>query len=72
MLSKAPIIEFISSDEIYLVKDGTYFPNDICLVVYRNFHLKSAKLYIMNFKKHLEEIAEDLQNLLNLGVKNHP
>ncbi|AUX17603.1 hypothetical protein [Flavobacterium columnare] len=40
MLNKSPVLEFSSADEIYLVLDGTYFPNDICLVVYRNFHLK--------------------------------
>ncbi|GEM59306.1 hypothetical protein FC1_25440 [Flavobacterium columnare NBRC 100251 = ATCC 23463] len=40
MLNKSPVLEFSSADEIYLVLGGTYFPNDICLVVYRNFHLK--------------------------------
>lgn len=69
MLSKAPILEFSSTDEIYLVIDGTYFPNDICLVVYRNFHLKSTQLYRMTNGEHFEEITEDLQNLLSLGIK---
>jgi hypothetical protein len=31
MLSKTPVLEFSSIDEIYLVLDGYYFPNDICL-----------------------------------------
>ena len=66
MLSKAPVLEFSSTDEIYLVIDGTYFSNDICLVVYRNFHLKSTQLYRMTDGEHFEEIAEDLHNLLNL------
>ena len=69
MLHKAPVLEFSSTDEIYLVLDGTYFPNDICLVVYRNFHLRSTQLYRMTNGEHFEEIAEDLQNLLNLGIK---
>ena len=69
MLRKAPVLEFSSTDEIYLVLDGTYFPNDICLVVYRNFHLRSTQLYRMTNGEHFEEIAEDLQNLLNLGIK---
>lgn len=69
MLCKAPVLEFNSTDEIYLVLDGTYFSNDICLVVYRNFHLKLTQLYRMTDGEHFEEIAEDLQNLLNLGIK---
>lgn len=69
MLIKAPVLEFNTTDEIYLVIDGTYFPNDICLVVYRNFHLKLIQLYRMTNGEHFEEIVEDLQNLLNLGVQ---
>ena len=69
MLRKSPVLEFSSTDEIHLVLDGTYFPNDICLVVYRNLHLKLTQLYRMTDLEHFEEIAEDLQNLLNLGIK---
>ena len=63
------MLEFNTFDEIYLVIDGNYFPNDICLVVYRNFHLKLTQLHRMTNGKHFEEIAEDLKNLLNLGVQ---
>ncbi|MFN7099243.1 MAG: hypothetical protein ACK4M4_02560 [Flavobacterium sp.] len=69
MLSKIPVFEVSSTDEIYLVIDGTYFPNDICLVVYRNFNLNLAQLYRISNGEHFEEVAEDLQNLLNLGIK---
>ncbi len=69
MLRKAPVLEISSTDEIYLVLDGTYFPNDICLVVYRNFHLRSTQLYRMTSGEHFEDITEDLQNLLNMGIK---
>lgn len=68
MLVKAPVLEFSSTDEIYLVIDGTYFSNDI-LVVYRNYHLKLTQLYRLSDGEHFEEIAEDLQNLINLGIK---
>ncbi|WP_376777541.1 transposase [Flavobacterium covae] len=68
MLSKAPVLEFSSTDDVYLMIDGTYFPNDICLVVYRNFHLKSTQLYRITDNENYEEVAEDLQNLLNLGI----
>jgi hypothetical protein len=57
MLLKAPVLAFHSKDEIYLVIDGTYFPNDICLVVYRDFHLKSTQLYRITDGEHYNEIA---------------
>lgn len=60
MLCKATVLEFSSTDENCLVLDGTYFPNDICLDVYREFHLRSTQLYRMINGEHYEEIAEDL------------
>ncbi|WP_198424928.1 transposase [Flavobacterium columnare] len=68
MLSKAPVLEFSSTNDFYFMIDGTYLPNDICLVVYRNFHLKSTQLYRITDNENYEEVAEDLQNLLNLGI----
>lgn len=38
-------------------------------MVFRNFHLKLTQLYRKIDGEHFEEIAEDLQNLLNLGIK---
>lgn len=69
MLNKAPVLEFSTVDHIYLVIDGTYFPNNICLVVYRNWQLKLTQLYRITDGEHFQEISEDLQNLLNLGIK---
>lgn len=69
MLIKVIVLEFSSTNEIYLVIDGTYFSNDISVVVYRNFNFKLTQLYRMSNGEHFEEIAEDLQNLLNLGIK---
>jgi len=69
ILRKAPVLEFSFTDEIYLVLDAAYFPNDICLVVYCIIHLRSTQLYKMINGAHFEEIVEDLQNLLNLGIK---
>jgi hypothetical protein len=40
MLCKVTVLKFRSTDEIYLVLDGTYFPNDIYLVVYETFSFK--------------------------------
>ncbi|MHA7608562.1 hypothetical protein ACV0BM_017070 [Elizabethkingia meningoseptica] len=35
MLSKAPKLSYSHNKEVYLLIDGTYFSNEICLVVYR-------------------------------------
>jgi len=69
MLSKAPGLKFSFTNKIYLVLDRSYFPNNICLVVYRNFHLKSIQLLRITNWEHFDEIVEDLQNILNLGIK---
>jgi len=68
MLNKAPVLAYDPLDHVYLVMDGTYFSNDLCLVVYRNFQLKATQLYRITDGEHFEEIVEDLQNLLILGV----
>lgn len=70
MLRKASILGFSFTDEIDLVLDGTYFPNDIFLVVYRNFHLKLTQRYRMINGEYFQEIAGDLQNLLNIRNQN--
>jgi AraC-like DNA-binding protein len=36
MLSKAPKLNYSQNKEVYLLIDGTYFSNEICLVVYRD------------------------------------
>nr|WP_314493330.1 hypothetical protein [uncultured Chryseobacterium sp.] len=36
MLIKAPKLSYSQNKEVYLLIDGTYFSNEICLVVYRD------------------------------------
>ena len=48
-----------------LVAVVVYFFKDICLMIYRTFHLKLTPFYRMINEEHLDEIDEDLQNLFN-------
>ena len=48
--------------------DGTYFNNNLCLVLYRDNTIKFTQLYRLTDGEWYEEIKEDLENLLELGV----
>jgi hypothetical protein len=54
---------------LYLIVDGTYFHKDICLIVYRDSQIKFTQLYRISDGEYYVEIKEDLENLLQLGVK---
>ncbi len=67
-LSKPPTLSIYPSEKVNLLIDGTYFKNGICLVLYRDYHIKFTQLYRLTDGEHYSEIKEDLLNLLNLGV----
>ncbi len=69
MLSKAPKLSYSQNKEVYLLIDATYFSEEICLVVFRDDVLKQTQLYRVTDGEHYEELKEDLQNILNLGIK---
>ena len=54
---------------MHLLIDGTYFTNDICLVVYRNNDIKCTQLYRISHSEAYQEIIEDLNNLKCLGIR---
>lgn len=68
-LSQAPVLKYYSNEWLYLLIDGTYFSNDICLIIYRDDNIKFTQLYRITDGEHYTEIQEDLQNLLLLGIK---
>jgi hypothetical protein len=68
-LSKPPTLSYYPSERLNLLIDGTYFTNDICLVVYRDNQVKFTQLYRLSTGENFEEIKEDLTNLLKLGVQ---
>lgn len=53
----------------HLIIDGTYFSNDLCLVLYRDNDIKYTQLYRFSDGERYEEICEDLANLQILGVE---
>ena len=64
-LSVPPKLSVYPSEKINLIVDGTYFSNNLCLIVYRDNTIKFTQLY----GEWYEEIKEDLENLLALNVK---
>ena len=69
MLGKAPTLTYTQKKEVYLLIDGTYFSNEICLVVFRDDAFKQTQLYRITDGEHYDEMKEDLENILNLEVK---
>jgi len=56
-------------EKVHVIVDGTYFTNDICLVVYRNNDVKCTQLYRISDNEHYNEIREDLENLKKLNIQ---
>lgn len=67
-LSTPPVLSIRPSEKVNLIIDGTYFSNKICLILYRDNTLKFTQLYRFSDGEHFEEIKEDLENLIKLGV----
>lgn len=68
-LSLPPVLSVFPSERVNLLIDGTYFNHDLCLIIYRDNTIKFTQLYRLTDGEWFEEMAEDLSNLLQLGVK---
>jgi len=68
-LSIPPVLNVYPSERVNLLIDGTYFSNGICLIVYRDNTIKFTQLYRITDGEWFEELAEDLSNLIELGVQ---
>lgn len=68
-LTNAPVFTIPQKERVHIIIDGTYFSNDICLIVYRNNDVKSTQLYRLSNNEYYEEIREDLENLKNLDIQ---
>lgn len=68
-LSKAPTLPLYPKEQLNLLIDGTYFSNDICLIVYRDNTIKFTQLYRLTSGEYYHEIKEDIDNLLGLNIK---
>lgn len=68
-LSKPPQWSVYPSEKVNLLIDGTYFKNNLCLILYRDNTIKFTQLYRISTGEWYEEIKEDLENLLKLEVQ---
>jgi len=55
-------------ERVHLLIDGTFFSNDLCLVIYRDNDIGYTQLYRFSDAERYGQICEDLQNLTTLGV----
>jgi len=67
-LLSAPKFAIKQNEETYLVIDGTYFPGDLCLVLYYDTHIRYTQLYRFTDKERFVQIKEDLLNLVKIGI----
>ena len=67
-LDNYPTWKITPSEKLNLLIDGTYFANKVCLVLYRDNNIKATQLYRLTDGEWFEEICEDLQNLISLGL----
>jgi hypothetical protein len=68
-LESPPVFIIPQKERVHIIIDGTYFCNDICLVVYRNSDIKCTQLYRLTDNEYYEEIREDLENLKALNIQ---
>lgn len=67
-LCDSPTWKISRSEKLNLLIDGTYFANKVCLVLYRGNNVKATVFYRLTDGEWLDEIVEDLQNLLDIGI----
>jgi hypothetical protein len=68
-LKNPPRLSVYPSERVNLIIDGTYFTKDLCLILYRDNTVKFTQLYRFSSGERYEELKEDLENLLALGVQ---
>jgi hypothetical protein len=68
-LKEPPKLSVYPSERVNLIIDGTYFNNNLCLILYRDNTIKFTQLYRFSDGERYDELKEDLQNLLILGVQ---
>jgi transposase-like protein len=68
-LDQAPILEISRKMKVNLLIDATYFSNKVCLVIYRDNQVGYTQFYRLTDGEWFEEIAEDLSNIISLGIE---
>ena len=68
-LKEYPTWHIRPAEKVNLLIDGTYFTNKVCLVLYQDNNVKATQLYRLTDGEWEEEIIEDLNNLIELGIR---
>ncbi len=69
VLPTCPVWHIQRREKVNLLIDGTYFPNKVCLVLYRDVNIRMTIFYRLTDGEHLRELKEDLQNIKNTGIE---
>ncbi len=69
-LKQSPTLKIIKRDKVHLRVDATYFEN-FCLICYQDHNEGYTQLIRFTDGEHYQEIKEDLDNLISLGM-NYP
>jgi len=67
-LNRYPVWHISTSSRVNLLIDGTYFANKICLILYRENNIKATLFYRLSDGEWEEELREDINNILSLGI----
>ena len=67
-LSSPPTFIIQQKLRLYIIIDGTYFTEGLCLILYYDTKLKYSLLYRFSSNEFYREIREDLENLKKLGI----
>ncbi len=68
LLGQAPVVKIIKRDDVHLRIDATYF-KQFCLLCYQDDEDGYIQLFRFTDGEHYEEIKEDLDNLIRLGLR---
>lgn len=68
-LDSCPVWRIKFHERVNLLIDGTWFPNKLCLVLYRNETVKSTLFYRLTDDEWEDEMVEDLRNIQSLGIE---
>lgn len=69
MLPRCPQWHIQRREKVNLLIDGTYFTNEVCLVLYRDCNIKVTILYRLTKGEILRELKEDLRNIKSIGIR---
>ena len=67
-LKAYPEWEIQRREKVNLLIDGTWFPNKMCLIMYRDDRVKTTLFYRLTDEEWEEQIREDLENLCKVGI----